>query len=691
MLSRRTLLKHRAVTSAASPVGDLGGGSANEDVESGEDEFDYIVIGSGAGGGPLACRLAEAGLSVCLIEAGGDRAKNLISQIPAYHARSTEDPAMQWDYFVEHWSDPTQAKRDPKRFEDPSGAPLRKGVFYPRSGTLGGCTAHNAMITIRPHDEDWNAIAKITGDKSWSAEKMKSYFKKFEKSTYAKPDRVHGDGGWLVTSLPDIDVFLKGQQAIASILVQAAVFTNDIKESSDAVAKLREILGRDLNADVERRDTLEGLFSIPLATDNGSRSGTREFILETRAKCKNLTVMLNTFIARVLFADEPAGGKLVATGVEAISYDDGQQVYKASPLAKDGVGQAPRPLKARREVILAAGTFNTPQLLMLSGVGPKDHLGAMGIKNARSMAGKALPVVDLPGVGGNLQDRYEVCVLGDELEGKDLSLLSGCKFTSTGDAAADPCYAQWLNHKGPYTLNNCVGGIVKRSASAKLANLPSDLVIFGLHSGFIGYYPGYTKGQSPQRAAQVPPPNNNWRARFAWAVLKGHTGNRAGTVRLRSGDPLDVPVITFKYFEEGTKEAALPDLDAVTEGVEVARTVLENAGMTAAGPLKDIPKTREAVHQFIRDNAWGHHASCTCPMGPEEPKGADASRFVLNSKFEVRGTSGLRVVDASIFPKIPGLFIVTAIYMASEKAADVILAAARASRPLVMQGRRRSR
>jgi choline dehydrogenase len=115
----------------------------------------------------------------------------------------------------------------------------------------------------------------------------------------------------------------------------------------------------------------------------------------------------------------------------------------------------------------------------------------------------------------------------------------------------------------------------------------------------------------------------------------------------------------------------------VAEGVELARSIVEQSGLLPAGPMKDVPRSREAVRQFIRDNAWGHHASCTCPMGPKDPKGADADRFVLDSELRVRGTKGLRVVDASIFPKIPGLFIVTAIYMASEKAADVILAASR--------------
>lgn len=692
-LSRRTLLKLIATTGAlasvgagvgCSPAADDGTDSAGSAFSEGE--FDYIVIGSGAGGGPVACRLAQAGFSVCIIEAGGDRGKNFTYQVPAYHGQSTEDPSMQWDYFVDHWSDPAKAKRDPKRYEDPNGAAHRKGVYYPRAGTLGGCTAHNAMITLRPHDADWDDIAKITGDASWSADSMKKYFQRFESCTYAPGDRVHGKNGWLVTTLPktaelvlaDFGPAGIGKQTIANVLYQAAVLTKDIQESADPAGAMRELLKRDVNADVKNRDTLEGLFSIPLAVKDGARNGTRELILATQASRKNLTVKLNTFVTRLTFAEERVDGALVATGLEAITYADGKQVYKASPLADDGEKGQRISLTARKEIILAAGAFNTPQLLMLSGIGPAKHLAEMGIDGARTASGKSLPIVDLPGVGGNLQDRYEVCVVGDQPEGKELELLAGCTFNLTGDVAKDKCLAQWVTDRsGPYAGNKCVGGIVKRSSSAKVAGGPSDLVVFGLHSGFYGYFPGYTKGQAPQGGAPAPPPNGVARARFAWAVLKGHTGNTAGTVRLRSADPRDVPAINFRYFEDGTKKAALADLDAVAEGVELARAIVEKSGLTPAGPMKDVPKSREAVRQFIRDNAWGHHASCTCPMGPKDPKGADADRFVLDSDLRVRGTKGLRVVDASIFPKIPGLFIVTAIYMASEKAADAILGSSR--------------
>ena len=115
-----------------------------------------------------------------------------------------------------------------------------------------------------------------------------------------------------------------------------------------------------------------------------------------------------------------------------------------------------------------------------------------------------------------------------------------------------------------------------------------------------------------------------------------------------------------------------PDLDAVVKGVEFVRDM--NARLSAWGVIKqeEVPgpdyPSGDKLREFIRNEAWGHHASCTNKIGAEGDQMA-----VLDSKFRVRGTQGLRVVDASVFPRIPGYFIVTAVYMVSEKATDVIL------------------
>jgi choline dehydrogenase len=182
-----------------------------------------------------------------------------------------------------------------------------------------------------------------------------------------------------------------------------------------------------------------------------------------------------------------------------------------------------------------------------------------------------------------------------------------------------------------------------------------DLFIFGLLGSFSGYYPGYSRAIAKGEDY------------FSWAILKAHTGNTAGRVTLRSGDPRDVPDVNFHYFDEGS--GAVDDLQSVVEGVETVRRVTARCDDIIAEELTPgaSVRTGEEIRRFVQDTAWGHHASCSCRMGPR----GDA-RAVVDSRFRVHGVTGLRVVDASVFPKIPGFFIAAAVYLISEKASDVI-------------------
>jgi len=187
------------------------------------------------------------------------------------------------------------------------------------------------------------------------------------------------------------------------------------------------------------------------------------------------------------------------------------------------------------------------------------------------------------------------------------------------------------------------------------------LFIFGVAAQFRGYYPGY----ATQDIA-------GFSNRHTWAILKAYTVNRAGTVALRSADPRDTPVINFHYFEEGTPNG-LDDLAAVADGVELVQRISARVAGISNDQVWPGPevRSRRQIEDFIRNEAWGHHASCTNRMGPASDRMA-----VVDSNFRVHGTRNLRVVDASIFPRIPGYFILAPIYMVSEKAADVILESA---------------
>src|SRR6266852_1657264 len=183
---------------------------------------EYIVVGSGAGGGTVAARLAEEGRTVLLLEAGGDPRKlsggDAVEpggyrlpddyDIPSFHPFATENDALKWDFFVRHYASDALQRRDDKYREKWDGKRV-DGVLYPRAGTLGGCTAHNAMILVYPHNEDWDHIAEMTSDPSWRADKMRGYFERLENCHHRKfhrwlaklgynPTR-HGWEGWLHT------------------------------------------------------------------------------------------------------------------------------------------------------------------------------------------------------------------------------------------------------------------------------------------------------------------------------------------------------------------------------------------------------------------------------------------------------------------------------------------------------------
>ncbi|MFD8810183.1 GMC family oxidoreductase [Streptomyces sp. NPDC059627] len=628
--------------------------AGTEAASTAETGFDYVVVGAGAGGGPLAANLAAAGMRTLLLDAGGAE-DNDSYLVPAFHADASEDPVQCWNYFVRHYADEQQQRRDTKFVPG-------KGVLYPRAGTIGGCTAHHALITVYPYDRDWDAIAAETGDATWHSTAMRRYFERLERCTYRprpkrppgnpllaavlrnlpvvsaryRNDARHGFDGWLPTALADPRLAVQDPELLKVILSAAE---DTLAGFLDRPLSPLEGFGSFVDPNDRRVQTqaLQGLWQIPISTSDGRRSAVRERVRAVqRDRPDHLVVRTHALAARIVLDEENA-----AAGVD---YLDEAHAYRADPGTRPDSGSAVlHRVLASREVILAAGAFNTPQLLMLSGIGPPEELARHGI-----------PVrVGLHGVGGNLQDRYEVGVVSQMR--REFPVIKECDFHAPKPGTEpDRCYRAWQQGKGLYTTNGAVLGITRKSRPDLDA---PDLFIFGGPFDFRGYRPGYSVDLTHHKD------------RFTWAILNSRTHNTGGRVRLRSVDPRDTPLVDFHYFTEGTDKEGL-DLEAMADAVEFVRGMNRKADSVIRQELWPGEEVgdRDAVRRFVQDEAWGHHASCTCRMGR-----ADDPSAVVDSAFRVRGVDRLRIVDASVFPRIPGFFVAAPIYMISEKASEVIL------------------
>jgi choline dehydrogenase-like flavoprotein len=267
------------------------------------------------------------------------------------------------------------------------------------------------------------------------------------------------------------------------------------------------------------------------------------------------------------------------------------------------------------------------------------------------------------------------------------------------NATDDPALNHWKAagtrkpRSGLYTTNGAALAILKRSEppGSKPKDLPPDLLMLGFPVAFRGYYPGWSKDllkRTPGDAA-----GDLSRNLWSWTILKAYSKNR-GTVRLHSSNPFDSPAVDFCYFRkhDGTATESLSELRADDDfaalefGIQYVRRLNQGAAklmkysdssQAEIQPGSGKPAGSTALADWIVHETWGHHASGTCRIG-SDPWRADASELrdkeaVLDSSFRVHGVRGLRVVDASVFPTIPGYFISVPIYLVSEKAADTIL------------------
>lgn len=591
------------------------------------DTYDYIVVGSGPGGAVVASRLAEAGHSTLLLDAGPDIfadpdmvRSQLQVKTPLLHPFTTTDPNIAWDFHVQATGD-------------------RKDVLYPRSSNVGGCSQHNAMVSIYPQSSVFDNLANLTGDDKWTDKRMRRRFKDIEDNQYVDPALSdiggHGREGYLSTSFVDMLSIADSDPQLQAVF--------------DAIAKKYKLI-HDINGVNPKEDSNApnadwGWHFIPSSINkrNGARrSGVYNLISSTDREHNALTIQPHSFVTKLLFDSKGQSNETVKPTVYGVEVRMGEGIYKASKKSSRKFRKTKK-YYARKEVIVSGGAFNTPQLLMLSGVGPKAHLEANGIQ----------VIADIPGVGQNLQDKLEL--------GMNFRMSQEWKLFPEGCTVppdpTDPCLLEYLQRgTGIYSSPGAILAIQSKSKPDLAA---PDVFTLVQPFEFRNYFDGWVDLALEDRNVLT----------FNPLTIANHRGN----VMLPSNDPFDQVRVNFNGYSESDVSKMVNIIKAIGDFVAIN---LQKYSQNAKGgvvevmnPSQDTLKDDEKIAQWIRDNAFGHHACCTNKMGRDDDKTA-----VLDGQMRVRGVNNLRVVDASSFPEMPGFFPAVPIMLLAEKAAEDILA-----------------
>jgi choline dehydrogenase len=543
-------------------------------------EFDYVVVGAGSAGCVLANRLsADPSLRVLLLEAGGSDDRFLI-KMPLGFLRALLDPALSWGYMSE--PEPTLDGRS---------------LWLPRGKVLGGSSSINGMFFMRGHSGDFDAWA-AHGCAGWSYAEVLPYFKRMEKS-WRGAGPWHGAEGPL--QVMPIDTRRLLHQPLMEAAAAAGFSTTD-----------------DIHGECE-----EGFARGEITVDRrGRRASTARAYLRPVMSRPNLTIVTGALVTKILIDDggsgSDSGGSQAGSGrAVGVAYRRGGTIVDA---------------RAAREVILSGGAFNSPQLLMLSGIGPADELRAHGIAVR----------VDLPGVGANLSEHARVPI--EFATRGNISFLNELRI----DRAARSV-VQWAvlgNGAFATQINSC--NIVVRT-DRSLAQPDIQLMSNPVRMDARIWWPFSSSRQDHRLTAD--------------AVIL-HPESR-GRVTLRSSNPADKPRIWMNVL------ATDGDLATARRGVQVARRIYSTAPQSALIDHEIAPGAAVLsdgdLNAYIRARAGvTQHPVGTCAMG-------GSSDTVLDPQLRVRGIAGLRVVDASVMPTVPGGNTNAAVIMIAEKAADLIL------------------
>ena len=465
-----------------------------------------------------------------------------------------------------------------KYYSEPEPHLNNRRLFCPRGKMIGGCSAHNGMVYVRGNKEDYRRWASF-GLKDWDYEKVLPYFKKIETWSGGENEYRGGDGILPINQSQNNNPLFKAFLASA------------------------EEAGHKINKDMNGEDQ-EGFGMYDVTIHKGERASASKYYLNPARKKSNLKVFTQSFVEKIIFE-----------GTKAI----GIEVNIKGKINK---------IFANKEIILSGGSINSPQLLMLSGVGPASHIKEKGIE----------VIKNIPGVGRNLQDHLETYIQ-QECNTSDTLYKYINKFNMIKAGI------QWfLNKSGPCSTSFLeAGGFCKSSPDKEYPNIQFH------------FFPSFVIDHG-----KVDPDAHGYQLHASLNQPKSR-----GNIELNTSNPYDHPKIQFNYLEDEY------DLNETVKCIHVAREILKQNSMKPyagkeIGP-GDHAQNEEEIKEYIRSKAeTAYHPSCTLKMGVDD-------MAVVNEKLKVNGLQNLRVADASVMPEITSGKLNAPTLMIAERAADFIL------------------